>query len=236
VIERDLDALVCYLRFPTVHRKGIRSTNLFGADLHRGATTHQGERPLPRRNIDALARLGRARTLLPRLARGHDDTAGSRRDRTAATRARNERRQSDVDDRGGDRSVGSRPSGGTSKRLHPDDGTPPRRYRHASGRQRLAPVQTRHRRVISSDLTSDLAIEDHGAGAKGSNASMSPNARLREPWAAGPSPARGNCRMWRRVRHIRRCDGIVSADSGGHLRSTGSSGNRSMNRRDSRSQ
>ena len=28
VIERDLDALVCYLRFPTVHRKGIRSTNL----------------------------------------------------------------------------------------------------------------------------------------------------------------------------------------------------------------
>lgn len=28
VIERDLDALVCHLRFPTAHRKRIRSTNL----------------------------------------------------------------------------------------------------------------------------------------------------------------------------------------------------------------
>jgi putative transposase len=28
VIERDLDALVCHLRFPTQHRKPIRSTNL----------------------------------------------------------------------------------------------------------------------------------------------------------------------------------------------------------------
>jgi putative transposase len=28
VIERDLDALVCHLRFPTLHRKRIRSTNL----------------------------------------------------------------------------------------------------------------------------------------------------------------------------------------------------------------
>jgi len=28
VIERDLDALVCHLRFPSVHRKRIRSTNL----------------------------------------------------------------------------------------------------------------------------------------------------------------------------------------------------------------
>ena len=27
-IERDLDALVCHLRFPTEHRKRIRSTNL----------------------------------------------------------------------------------------------------------------------------------------------------------------------------------------------------------------
>jgi transposase-like protein len=28
VIERDLDKLVCHLRFPTAHRKRIRSTNL----------------------------------------------------------------------------------------------------------------------------------------------------------------------------------------------------------------
>jgi transposase-like protein len=28
VIERDLDALVCHLRFPAAHRKRIRSTNL----------------------------------------------------------------------------------------------------------------------------------------------------------------------------------------------------------------
>ncbi len=28
VIERDLDALVCHLRFPSQHRKRIRSTNL----------------------------------------------------------------------------------------------------------------------------------------------------------------------------------------------------------------
>ncbi len=28
VIERDLDALVCHLRFPGEHRKRIRSTNL----------------------------------------------------------------------------------------------------------------------------------------------------------------------------------------------------------------
>ena len=28
MIERDLDALVCHLRFPSEHRKRIRSTNL----------------------------------------------------------------------------------------------------------------------------------------------------------------------------------------------------------------
>jgi transposase-like protein len=28
VIERDLDALACHLRFPAAHRKRIRSTNL----------------------------------------------------------------------------------------------------------------------------------------------------------------------------------------------------------------
>src|SRR5205823_11344399 len=33
VIERDVDALVCHLRFPNLHRKRIRSTNLLGQSI-----------------------------------------------------------------------------------------------------------------------------------------------------------------------------------------------------------
>jgi putative transposase len=37
VIERDLDALVCHLRFPAAHRKRIRSTNLLERTSSRSA-------------------------------------------------------------------------------------------------------------------------------------------------------------------------------------------------------
>jgi hypothetical protein len=46
VIERDLDALVAHLRWPSEHRKRIRTTNL----LERTSSsppTHQGDRTVP---------------------------------------------------------------------------------------------------------------------------------------------------------------------------------------------
>jgi len=67
VIERDLDALVCHLRFPAAHCKRIRSTNLLERTFRRSQTADEGERPLTRRNIGALPDLGRARAFLVEL-------------------------------------------------------------------------------------------------------------------------------------------------------------------------
>jgi len=122
-IERDLDALVSHLRFPSEHRKRIRSTNLLERTLRRGPAADEGDRSLPRRDLGALPDLGRARALLARLARRRHDTARGRRDRTAPPGSRRGNRQPD---QGGDRSLGSRPSGATPRRFHPDAGTPPR--------------------------------------------------------------------------------------------------------------
>src|SRR5215218_9957332 len=51
-------------------------------DVRRGAPAHQGDRPLPRRDLGAVADLGRARAIEPRLARRRHDAPDRRRDRT----------------------------------------------------------------------------------------------------------------------------------------------------------
>src|SRR5581483_7715494 len=75
------------------------------------------------RDLGARPRVGRARALLARLARRRHDPARRRRDRTAPTKSRH--RPARLLDRGGDRSLGSHPSGATPGRFHPDAGTPP---------------------------------------------------------------------------------------------------------------
>jgi putative transposase len=73
--------------------------------LRRGPPTHQGDRPLPRRDQRPEPDLGRARALQPRLARRRHDPAQRRRDRTPPpTRAPRHHR-------GGDRRLASPPSG-----------------------------------------------------------------------------------------------------------------------------
>ena len=118
VIERDVDALVCHLRFPTVHRKRIRSTNLLERTFVevRRRTKVIGRFP---GETSALCLIrGRARALLARLARHRHDTARGRRDRTAPPRP-GQRTRSTLDDRGGDRSLGSRPSGSYVRTISP---------------------------------------------------------------------------------------------------------------------
>ena len=78
VIERDLDALVAHLRWPSEHRKRIRSTNLLERTLRRGPPAHEGDRALSRRDVGAVADLGGARAVLARLARRRDDAPGGR--------------------------------------------------------------------------------------------------------------------------------------------------------------
>jgi hypothetical protein len=95
-----------------------------GAHLRRAAPAGEGDRPLPRRDLGALPDLGRARAVLARLARRRDDTARGRRDRATPTRPGHRRTERALD-RGGDRRLGSRPSGATPGRFHPDAGTPP---------------------------------------------------------------------------------------------------------------
>jgi len=56
------------------------------AHLRRGPSAHQGDRPLPRRDLGAVAHLGRLGARQPRLARGHHDPAGRRADRAPAPR------------------------------------------------------------------------------------------------------------------------------------------------------
>jgi putative transposase len=51
------------------------------ANIRGGPPANQGHRPLPRRDLGALAYLGRAGALLPRLARREDEPQNRRRDR-----------------------------------------------------------------------------------------------------------------------------------------------------------
>jgi len=53
VIERDLDVLVVHLRFPSEHRKRIRSTNLLERTFVEVRMRTRGDRPLPRRDLGA---------------------------------------------------------------------------------------------------------------------------------------------------------------------------------------
>jgi putative transposase len=109
VITDNLDALVAHLRWPTEHRKRIRSTNLLERNLRRGPPPHQGDRPLPRRDQRAEPDLGRAGTLQPRLARRRHDATQRRRDRTPPPPPAHPRH------RGGDRRLASRTSGSCAR-------------------------------------------------------------------------------------------------------------------------
>ena len=124
VIERDLDALVCHLRFPSEHRKRIRSTNLLERTFVevRRRTKVIGRFP---GETSALSLIWAVLELSSRGWRGVlIDTARRRRDRTAPTKGRRRRRERALD-QGGDSGLGLRPSGATPGRFHPDAGTPP---------------------------------------------------------------------------------------------------------------
>ena len=53
VIERDLDALVCHLHFPLRAPQADQKHKPARAHLRRGPPPHQGDRPLPRRDLGA---------------------------------------------------------------------------------------------------------------------------------------------------------------------------------------
>ena len=124
VIERDLDALVCHLRFPTQHRKRIRSTNLLERTFVevRRRTKVIGRFPgetsalslvwavleLTSRGWRGVVMTPRAVAEIERLRRGHNKKPNQPSTTEEVTR-----------------SLGSHPSGATSERFHPDDGTPP---------------------------------------------------------------------------------------------------------------
>jgi putative transposase len=98
-----------------------------GEDLRGGPQAHQGDRSLPRRDIRPVTHLGRARALLPRLARREDEPQDRRGDRAATPRAApattlTEHRRR----RGGDRRITFPSSGATPERFHPGTGTRPR--------------------------------------------------------------------------------------------------------------
>jgi len=83
VIERDLEALVCHLRFPSEHRKRIRSTNLLERTFVevRRRTKVIGRFP---GETSALSLVWAVLELTSRGWRGiYDDPESSRRDRTA---------------------------------------------------------------------------------------------------------------------------------------------------------
>jgi hypothetical protein len=126
VIERDLDALVCHLRFPSQHRERIRSTNLLERTFVevRRRTKVIGRFP---GETSARSLVWAVLELSSRSWRGITKTASRRRDRAAATRTGRIARSTIDDERGGDRSLRSRPSGATSEGIHPHDGTPPSR-------------------------------------------------------------------------------------------------------------
>ena len=122
VIERDLDALVAHLRWPSEHRKRIRTTNLLERTFVEVRRRTKVIGRFPGETSRAVADLGRARALKPRLARRHHDPEDRRRDRThppPAGQPRPPRR------RGGGRRLASTTSGATPARFHPEDGTPP---------------------------------------------------------------------------------------------------------------
>ena len=73
MIDEHADQLVAHLRFPLEHRKRTRSDEPARAHVRRGPPAHQDHRPLPRRDLGAVADLGRAGARQPRLARHHDD-------------------------------------------------------------------------------------------------------------------------------------------------------------------
>jgi hypothetical protein len=118
VITANLDALVAHLRWPTEHRKRIRSTNLLERTFVE-VPPHQGHRSLPRRDQRPEPDLGRARALQPRLARRRHDTPQRRRDRTPPPPPAARRH------RGGDRRLASATRRKLRPRFHPDNGTPP---------------------------------------------------------------------------------------------------------------
>jgi hypothetical protein len=98
VIERELDALVCHLlppRAPQADPQHQPARSDFVEVRRRAKVIGR----FPRRNVGALARVGRARTLQPRMAQDHDDTAGGGRDPTAAAWP-SQRARSIVNDRG----------------------------------------------------------------------------------------------------------------------------------------
>ncbi len=81
VIETDLPALVTHLRFPSASPQADQDHEPPGENVRGGPPAHQGDRPVPRRDLRAVTDLGRAGALMPRLARREDEPQDRRRDR-----------------------------------------------------------------------------------------------------------------------------------------------------------
>jgi hypothetical protein len=105
VITDNLDALVAHLRWPTEHRKRIRSTNLLERSFVEVRRRTKVIGRFPGRDQRPEPDLGRARTHQPRLARRRHDPEIRRRDQTPAPRPTARL------DQGGDRRLASLPSG-----------------------------------------------------------------------------------------------------------------------------
>ena len=83
VITDNLDALVAHLRWPSEHRKRIRSTNLLERTFVEVRRRTKVIGRFPGETSALQPDLGRARALQPRLARRRHDPAQRRRDRTS---------------------------------------------------------------------------------------------------------------------------------------------------------
>ena len=119
VIERDLDVLVTHLRWPSEHRKRIRTTNLLERTFVEVRRRTKVIGRFPGETSSAVADLGRARTLKPRLARRDHDPEDRRRDRTHPTTAKHIHPHRHP---GGRRRLTSPASGAAPTHFHPEMG------------------------------------------------------------------------------------------------------------------
>ncbi len=81
VIEADLSTLITHLQFSLRAPQAKPHNESPRADIRRGPTSHQGHRPVPRRDIRPPTDLSRAGTLITWLARREDEPTNRLRDR-----------------------------------------------------------------------------------------------------------------------------------------------------------
>ncbi|GAC1658989.1 MAG: hypothetical protein NVS4B3_26790 [Gemmatimonadaceae bacterium] len=122
VIERDADALCAHLRWPSEHRKRIRTTNLLERTFVevRRRTKVIGRFP---GETSALSLIWAVLELSSRGWRGAEDSCPDRAQPSPTAAA--QRRQGDDRRQGGDRGLISASGGATPVQFHPGCGTRP---------------------------------------------------------------------------------------------------------------